>query len=30
MTSIPVEQLTFIFDPSVAPFQYESRAICVV
>ena len=30
MTSISVEQLTFIFDPSVAPFQYESRAICVV
>jgi len=29
MTSISVEQLTFTFDPSVAPFQYEKDAICV-
>jgi hypothetical protein len=29
MTSISVEQLTFTFDPSVVPFQYESRTICV-
>jgi len=31
MTSDPVEveQLTFTFDPSVVPFQYEKRAVCV-
>ena len=29
MTSISVEQLTFTFDPSVVPFQYEKDAVCV-
>jgi hypothetical protein len=29
MTSISVEQLTFIFDSSVVPFQYEKDAVCV-
>jgi hypothetical protein len=29
MTSIPVEQLTFTFEPSVVPFQYEKDAVCV-
>ena len=29
MTSISVEQLTFAFEPSVAPFQYEKDSICV-
>ena len=30
MTSISVEQLTFTFEPSVVPFQYEKDAVCVV
>jgi hypothetical protein len=29
MTSISVERLTFVFDPSVAPFQYEKNSVCV-
>jgi hypothetical protein len=29
MTSISVEQLTFTFDPSVVPFQYEKDSVCV-
>ncbi|MFM9103649.1 MAG: hypothetical protein ACKOPS_20875 [Cyanobium sp.] len=29
MTSIPVEQLTFTFDPSVDPFQYEVAGGCI-
>ena len=29
MTSISVEQLTFVFEPSVYPFQYEKDAVCV-
>lgn len=29
MTTIPVEQLTFTFDASVAPFQYEVAGVCV-
>ena len=29
MTSISVEQLTFTFDSSVVPFQYEKSAVCV-
>ena len=29
MTSISVEQLTFLFEPSVVPFQYEKDAVCV-
>lgn len=29
MTSIPVEQLSFTFDASVAPFQYEVAGVCV-
>jgi hypothetical protein len=29
MTSISVEQLTFTFEPSVVPFQYEKEAVCV-
>ena len=29
MTSISVEQLSFTFDDSVAPFQYEVAGVCV-
>ena len=29
MTTISVEQLTFTFEPSVVPFQYEKDAVCV-
>ncbi len=29
MTSISVEPMTFTFDPSVVPFQYEKDAVCV-
>jgi len=29
MTSIPVEQLTFTFDPSVDPFQYDVAGGCI-
>ena len=29
MTTIPVEQLSFTFDASVVPFQYEVAGVCV-
>jgi hypothetical protein len=29
MTSVPVERLTFTFDSSVAPLQYEIAGVCV-
>jgi hypothetical protein len=29
MTTIPVEQLSFTFDASVVPFQYEVAGVCI-